>query len=33
VLHLPPLREQLSASLARGAPTPVLDDEAGLDAA
>ena len=33
VLRLPPLREQLSASLARGRPTPVLDDEAGLDAA
>jgi hypothetical protein len=30
---LPPLKEQLSASLARGAPTPVLNDEAGLDAA
>jgi hypothetical protein len=33
VLRLPPLREQLSASLARGAPTPVLNDEQGLDAA
>jgi hypothetical protein len=33
VLRLQPLREQLSASLARGRPTPVLNDEAGLDAA
>jgi hypothetical protein len=33
VLHLPPLKEQLSTSLASGAPGPVLDDEAGLDAA
>jgi hypothetical protein len=33
VLRLPPLREQVSASLARGRPTPVLNDEAGLDAA
>jgi hypothetical protein len=33
VIHLPPLREHLSASLAKGAPTPVLSDEAGPDAA
>jgi hypothetical protein len=33
VLRLPPLREQLSASLAQGRSTPVLNDEAGLDAA
>jgi hypothetical protein len=33
VLHLPQLREQLSTSLASGAPGPVLDDDAGLDAA
>jgi hypothetical protein len=33
VLRLPPLKEQLSLSLAKGRPTPVLNDEAGLDAA
>jgi hypothetical protein len=33
VLHLPPPKEQISVSLAKAVPPPVLDDQAGGDAA